>query len=311
MAPIDSGAAEARSPNDPRTNVNLVWKSSGCGKPLPANQMPTVPGLRTGYTEYHVHQTGATLAATDPTKAADRLFWVRVPADYNPSRAYRVVYLLQGCGGGNGRDNVYPLFDEKQGGSEQAIYVAVALPPNMPNGACYDNRAGTSSQEWEAFQLMHDVVEANYCADNNRIFVAGYSSGAWVANMWGCYFAGIPSPPRKFAPSYSIRGRAGVAGALPAVPPCNGPVAAFSIYDPSSGEGSVAGSYAARDLTLKMNGCSNSATSPWPGKPDVCVQYVDCPKQYPVVFCTTQGLGHSDESSIAIPSFTKFFDSMN
>ena len=42
-------------------DLDKPWPSSGCGKPLPANQVPTVPGSRTGYTEYTVMETGATL----------------------------------------------------------------------------------------------------------------------------------------------------------------------------------------------------------------------------------------------------------
>jgi hypothetical protein len=44
---------------------------------------------------------------------------------------------------------------------------------------------------------------------------------------------------------------------------------------------------------------------------DVCVQYTDCPKEYPVVFCTTNGQGHNDQSNRAIPGFKDFFDMMN
>jgi hypothetical protein len=31
-------------------------------------------------------------------------------------------------------------------------------------------------------------------------------------------------------------------------------------------------------------------------------------KNYPLVFCTTSGLGHGDQSSSAIPAFTTFFN---
>ena len=251
------------------------------------------------------------LAATDPSKAVDRLFWIRVPANYDKNKAYRVVYIGQGCGGGNGRDNTWTLFDESRGGSEQAIYVAMALPPNNPNGACYDNEAGLSSQEWEAFELFHKTVESKYCADNNRVYIAGYSSGGWVANMWGCYFAGIPDPPRKFAPGFRLRGQAAVTGGLPAIPPCNGPVAAIWIHDAGDTANVIAGNYAARDRVLAANGCAGSPTAPWAPMSDVCVQYTACPKQYPVVFCTTNGQGHGDQPTRALPAFDKFFDMMD
>ena len=37
-------------------------------------------------------------------------------------------------------------------------------------------------------------------------------------------------------------------------------------------------------------------------------EYTDCPAAYPVVFCTTTGLGHADQHERAIPAFTLFFD---
>jgi hypothetical protein len=292
-----------------------VWKSSGCGKALPPTQVPTTPGQRTGYTEFHVQQTGATLAATDLSKAVSRQFFVRVPADYDVNKAYRVVYITQGCGTLNaGRDATYPLFSESLGGTEQAVYVAVSLPPNMPNNTCYDNRAGMSSQEWEAFDLFHNFVESRYCVDNNRIYTAGYSSGGWISNMWGCYLAGIPTPPRKFLPKWALRGRASVTGGIvDGNPPCNGPVAGIWIHDAGDMENVIAGSITALNSALKMNKCEGSPTVPWTGLPAGvgCKQYTACPKEYPIVFCTTTGLGHQDQQNSAVPGFKKFFDLMN
>jgi polyhydroxybutyrate depolymerase len=305
------GMSGVGGPND----LSSVWKSSGCGKALPATQVKTVPGSRTGYTEYHVKQTGVTIGADQPDKAVDRQFFVRVPVDYDPNKAYRVVYIYQGCSANANEGNTatLPLFNEQQGGTEQAVYVAVSLPPNHPNNNCYDNRAGTISQEWEAFQEFHDKVESTYCVDNNRIFVSGYSSGGWISNMFSCYFGGIPDPARKFLPKYAVRARAAVSGGLipDNMPKCNGAVGAFYIHDAGDTTNVIAGSYLGRDNTLMQDGCVGSATAPWAGSPDVCVQYTACPKEHPVVFCTTNGQGHNDQSNRAIPGFKKFFDMMN
>lgn len=296
-------------------DVNGVWKSSGCGKALPANQVKTIAGSRTGYTEYNLKQTGDSINGIHQEKAVNRQFWVRVPADYDPNKAYRVVYIYQGCSANANEGNTatYPLFNENQGGTEQAVYVAVSLPPNHPNNNCYDNRAGVDSQEWEAFQMFHDKVESLYCVDNNRIFVSGYSSGGWISNMFSCYFGGIPEPPRKFLPKYAVRGRAATSGGLipDNMPMCNGPVAALYLHDAGDTVNLIAGSKLGLDNTLQQNKCKGSQTAPWPGMTDVCVQYTDCPKEYPVVFCTTNGQGHNDQSNRAIPGFKKFFDMMN
>jgi poly(3-hydroxybutyrate) depolymerase len=294
----------------PAPDVTAVWRSSGCGHPLPFNQVPTVTGSTTGYTEYQVQLTGATLGADDLTRAVVRTFYVRVPADYDPAKAYRTVYIFSGCGGGDIRQTAMALFQAGLGGTEEAVYVAVALPP--PGTGCYDTTSPLGSQEWEAFAKMHAVVESTYCVDNNRVFAAGYSSGDVVANMWGCYFTGDPPQSRKFAPNFRIRGVAGTAGGPPSTfPTCGGPSAGIWFHDTADGPFPIANEYYTRDRVLTANGCAGSATMPWPGLPSICAQYTDCPAAFPVVFCTTTGAGHNPQLDLAIPAFTKFFDSMN
>lgn len=321
-------------------NVDLPWPSSGCGSPLPAEQVPTVPGTRS-YTEFHVTQTGATLAADDPTNAGERQFFVRVPSNYDSNRPYRVVYVLQGCGANRAADTrTYPLFDQKLGGHEDAVYVAVSVPDNQKNPGCYDNNTGEQSQEWEAFDLIHTFVESRYCVDNNRIFTTGYSTGGYLSNMWGCYFGGTPSPPldaadvaagrtqRKFSPHWAVRGRALVTGALPANQPvpCNGPGAGLWFSDTGDQASLIRNNVAALNLALQTNGCignyEDGPKEPWaraeniPGlQGGVCQRYTGCSAEigydYPLVFCTTQGFGHSDSSNLFIPAFSSFASMMD
>jgi hypothetical protein len=334
------------SGSDPKLNVNLVWQGPGCDKPPPDDQPTTNPGTAQGYKQFHVMQTGATLALdcpdgsaapvagvelpdagagsactyrVDPSKKVDRTFWVRLPADYNPSHPYRVVYVGQGCGGDMiSNTNTLPLYKENEGGTEEAIYVAIDIPKNHPNMECYDNNAGPGSQEWEMFDLMHKVVDSTYCVDDNRVFISGYSSGGWLSNMYGCYFSGIPTnPARRFAPNYRIRGQAAVTGGEPANNPCcSGPVAGMWIHDLNDPSNPYSGSVLGRDRVLAKNGCaggSSGPTVPWGDTSllsDVCVQYTACPKEYPVVFCTTQGKGHTDQVTRAVPGFRQFFDLM-
>jgi hypothetical protein len=69
-----------------------------------------------------------------------------------------------------------------------------------------------------------------------------------------------------------------------------------------------------------MNNCDTTYTgttnqSPWhPEQPllgTLCKQFTGCPADYPVVFCTTQGLGKGDQNQRATLAFTLFFDQMN
>jgi hypothetical protein len=333
-----SGSSMAGNGGGPAADVDKPWPSTGCGKALPTAQIPTVPGSRTGYTEYFVNETGATLGADQPQKANPRQYFVRVPADYDQNKPYRIVYIGQGCGARRaGKTATYPLYDEVQAGSEQAVYVGVSVPDDSTHPGCFDNNSGPESQEWEAFDLMHTAVEAAFCIDNNRIFVAGYSTGGWLANMWGCYFGGVPSPPldktpgdvgrttRKFSPKWAVRGHAGVSGSLPPnqPQPCNGPSAGLWIHDAGDPSNLIATNITSLELALATNGCTGNyldgPKEPWPPAEmipglagGICQAYTGCPAdvraKYPLVFCTTSGRGHSDQAANAIPAFTKFFD---
>jgi len=307
-------------------NINAVLPGPGCGKPLPDGQVPATVGTPKGYFHYTVQGTGKTLAGDQPAKVGPRTFWVRVPPDYDNTKPYRVIYIGQGCGAFNNANNdTLQLFKESAGGSEQAIYVALDIPMDNANMNCYDNRDGPASQEWEAFELFHTVVDNAYCVDNNRIYATGYSTGGWLGNMWGCYFAGdgmnpagTPGVPRKFAPKYHVRAQATVTGGEPANnPPCNGPVAALYIHDAGDNGNPISGSILGLMRVGMMNHCDTKydkpeAQEPWvignPVVDDVCKRFKGCPADYPVIFCTTNGLGHADQHERAIPAFKAFFD---
>jgi hypothetical protein len=302
--------------------------ASGCGKPLPADYPVTVPGRSTGYKHYTVMGTGATLAGPAPEKAGPRTFWVRVPADYDPSHRYRVVYLGQPCGGvGVANTSTYPLYNEQLGGTEQAIYVAVDIPANMASLPCYDTSSGPSSQEWEAFELFQTFVDQTYCVDHDQIFASGFNTGGRLANMWGCYFAGdgahpenLGPPdagagmtPRRFAPRYHIRGQAAFsAGDPPNNPPCNGPVAALWINTPFLSDAAKTSFDTALTRVLALDGCDSATrpTAPWhvnlPGFPS-CVRFTDCPANLPVVRCSLPS-SQTDQRNVVIPAFKTFFD---
>jgi poly(3-hydroxybutyrate) depolymerase len=332
--------AVVEAPGVPAVGVNAVLPGAGCGKPLPADTPPTIAGTPQGYKQYTVMGTGVTLAATIPAKAGPRTFWVRVPPDYDPLRAYRVVYIGQGCGAfGVANTATWPLYDERLGGTEQAIYVALDIPQDGVNMNCYDDRDGTASQEWQAFELFHSVVDANYCVDNNRVYVAGYDTGGWLANMWGCYFAGDGEHPagepgpRRFAPRFHIRGQAGLAGGEPPdLPACNGPVAAIFIHDVNDPVAPISGALDALARVGTMNGCDTiydptaivtttvplnpAFTNQVPWHPEVpllegCVKFTGCPRDYPVVFCTTEGLGHSAQTERATAAYDTFFNELS
>jgi Putative esterase len=301
---------------------NSVKPGMGCGKPMPEGQIPTTAGSPKGYTHYTVLGTGENLTDTPlSSKKGPRTFWVRLPPKYDANKAYPLIYVGQGCGGfGVANTSTLALFKESSGGNEQAIYVALDIPTDMANQDCYDNRDGLQSQEWEAFQLFTSFVDTNFCVDTNRIYVAGYSTGGWLANMWGCYFGSQPDPmydKRKFAPTYHVRAQASVTGGEPDQQPSCGPVAAIWLHDQNDTGNPIGGNKSALARVGGTNKCdtnydNKALQAPWHDEitaigPGVCKQFTRCPSDFPVVFCTTTGLGHGSQDDRAIPAFTQFF----
>ncbi|HEX3774990.1 MAG TPA: hypothetical protein VHV51_11035 [Polyangiaceae bacterium] len=303
-----AGSSGSGSTSGGMSGLDAALPSAGCMKPLPAGQT-----LGT-YVKYTVHQTGATLDPNFSYPAYDRDYYVWLPKDYDNTKPYRVTFLGYGCGNKYaGNTATYRLMTQ----DPESIYVGMNMPPDniaTQEGPCYNDNGGLQSTEWEFFGLMGDQVEQTFCIDQNRVYVAGYSSGSWVANMFGCYFAG-KDPSRKFGPDLSIRGQSTVTGGpVPSSVPCGGKVAGMWIHDINDPANDYGGSVMARDRVLAENGCVGSATKAW-GEIDllssVCQQYTACPLDYPVVFCTTMGLEHSAQDDRALPGFIEFQDMMN
>src|SRR5262249_40212655 len=143
-------------------------------------------------------------------------------------------------------------------------------------------------------------VEANACVDKGKVFIAGFSSGSWLANQIGCLRAGI------------VRGQGNCTGGLPGgLSTCTGPIAAMLAHDTTDTANAISGGIAARDCILKINGCTGTATTPYAaGTPSPCVQSTGCPATYPVVWCQTTGKGHSDQIPISTTGFWKFWSSL-
>ncbi len=118
-------------------------------------------------------------------------------------------------------------------------------------------------------QLIADL-ESRFCIDPNRVFITGFSMGAFFTNTIACDHGDW------------FRGFASIAGGAPAACP-EGVTSAMMIHhgtaddivDISSGEES-------RDFWVEQNGCEQTSTSSYPA----CESYDGCPDTSPVVWCT-------------------------
>ena len=297
--------------------------SAGCGKP--ATQAAGQ------YKEFSL------TVECEGANARDRLYYVRLPPNYDPARPYRTVYLGPGCGPPQdlvGESKVYPMQDVsdpdailvgmEQGFYNKAEYSSASCTATGDGGDsttlchyCFDDGAATTtpeSFEYAYFDRLHKQVENDFCVDTSKQFFAGYSSGGWMAHQLGCQFPDV------------LRAQASVTGGLPAVirdgvKTCvDHPIAAFLIHDAMDTANVYAGSVAALERLLQLNNCGapmrSATTEPYtiagvPNNADFnCLRYTGCPAEYPIVFCTSRGKAHGAQTTAAVPGFWQFFESL-
>jgi hypothetical protein len=321
---LDSGAPGPEcliSPTPPNRG-----RSAGCGKTR------TEPSGR--YVEFSLTVT------CEGANARDRLYYVRLPPNYDANTAYRTVYLGPGCGPPQDSlpecnpkaysmetvsDPDAILIAMEQGFYNKAEYNSAGCSDDPTAGVnnlchyCFDDGAATNSPdsvEYGYFDRLHKQVEADFCVDTDRQFFGGYSSGGWMAHQLGCQFPDV------------LRAQGSVTGGLPSAirdgtKACvDHPIAAFLIHDSMDTSNVYAGSVAALERLLALNKCQGGTTmreaptapyeiAAYPNNADFnCLRYSGCPAEYPIVFCTSRGQAHGAQTSAAVPGFWEFFKSL-
>lgn len=238
---------------------------------------------------------GCGVAASDPLETwtlktvevagTTREYFVYLPAGYDPLTPYPIVYQFHGCSSSpDKQNNNVPIEAQAAGAAIVVRGRAVA--------DCWDTSA--AGPDVAFFDAMVDAMEQGYCADPERRFVAGYSSGAFMTHVLSCQRGD------------RIRGVASIAGGQGGSG-CTGAVAALLIHDQDDGTVPIGASEAARDRYLAENGCDATTT---PYDPAPCVQYDGCDAGLPVVWCQTSGQDHSRQDGLAAPAFWGFLSSL-
>jgi hypothetical protein len=293
------------------TPVSGDWSkllpTPGCGRP---------PGVA----------LGAYVRGTIPTKGAkppgcadsrcgewsyDREFYVRLPPEYDASKAYPIVFEGPGCGGkGNQLYNNPPL-------GQLAIRVGLTPPPNdighatNPNQGCFDDKEGDDSVDWVFYERLYDVLAAQFCFDRNRVFAAGNSSGARMANELGCKYAGdVLRPVRGVMPN-----SAGLPFEPMYRPTCTSkPLAGIWINSVENQTNPFTETVRAIDRAITVNGCpagttyANAQFDLFPiGGESVCKRMKGCLGDVPLVVCPLPGnQSHGSNDNIVNPGWVAF-----
>jgi poly(3-hydroxybutyrate) depolymerase len=294
-------------------------RSAGCGMPPAANDSTSNFVLK------EIHVTGVTNPAylaggviyksfNIPSGKYDfqfRPYSVKLPKNYDPTKAYPVVLGGGGCGGtaSNFANNPGGGYQPDNTGSSLQVGLQYVDRCFADGGGDFAKNKLLDTPEVPYVRQVIAEVENHYCVDKSMVFETGTSSGGWESFTTGCAAGDL------------IRAIGPVSGGLRMTrPPCTGPQAAImveSLGDTANPIGPIvpfdqsldsAGSAPARDEILKRNGCvapdyvfdySDTTTKlgsaphdTWDPMYPRCVKYTGCPAAYPVVWCALQGCGH-------------------
>ena len=216
-----------------------------------------------------------------------RTYYVSLPANYDKSRKYPLVFQFHPLGGSaEGARTMYNI----KAGMPDAIYVS-------PQGLSSGGSAGwpnTGGQDVAFTKAMIDKLQATYCVDKARIFSTGFSYGGMMSVTIACQMG-------------DIFRAVGIQSGFPTAPckPTH-PIAVWQTQGDQDPVVTPANAAMARDTYIKLNHCMSTTK---PVEPMPCVSYDGCDAGYPVVWCSVAGEGHAIPrfSSSAIAAFFKQF----
>ncbi|GAB1510062.1 CE1 family esterase [Actinophytocola sp. KF-1] len=243
--------------------VGTAAASAGCGKP---------PALASG--NHTIQSSGQ-----------NRTYILRLPADYDMNRQYRLIFGFHWRGGtandvdSGGTDgynwSYYGLRRLADSAGNGTIFVA---PQGIGNGW-----ANSGGQDVTFVDDMLRQLQAGLCVDTTQIFAGGFSYGGGMSYALACARAGV----FRAVAVYSGAQLSGCAGGTQ-------PIAYMGIHGISDNVLGISLGRGLRDTFVRNNGCTaQNPPEPAPGsRSHVVTAYSGCRSGYPVVWAAFDG-GHT------------------
>jgi len=268
--------------------------SAGCGKTDGLKTLTTGGSSVSGAPSTSTRLKGVT------SGGKSRLAILDVPADYDPSKPYRLIFSWRQMGGSDtgNATGLHPAGDgpnfdaehyayfglrrEALNAKQPAIFVA---PDTDPAGSLWDY-----NKDSVYFDDLLKLVTDNLCIDENRVFTTGFSFGAMMSyglsnGRASKLRAAVTMAPSQFGPNTA-----------------SGPIAYMSTTGMSDGTcrwgDNNSGGKGCVMTHAKANGCTIPSTFPTAAvgsKKYVCYDFEGCKAGYPVKVCTFDG-GHTPSS---------------
>lgn len=216
------------------------------------------------------------------------LYIVSLPQAYDPAKPYPLGFAFHGrtrshkdC-----QDADCSGFQRVMSDEAVLVYMQSLREPGATGSGWErpEERAGNL----QFFEQVLGQIESEYCVDEQRIFLAGTSSGGAFANLLGCLHG-----DRFLA-------IAPVSGFLKDAPSCVGAPAALVIHGIDDSHVTFDRGEQARENYRRRSGCSEATSPPLremhaqvrsardqkpSGETLACVDYADCAKGSPLRWC--------------------------
>lgn len=282
----------------------MLISSAACTSPAPLAQPPGPPGSAAGEPRQSIAVSKPSVGST-PGRGCGKpagpveerqlavgsqtgLYIVSLPKAYDPAKAYPLGFAF------HGRTRSHKDCQEADCGgfqkamSEEAVLVYMqSLREPGATGSGWE-RPEERASNLQFFELVLAQMEADYCVDQQRIFLAGSSSGGNFANLLGCLHG-----DRFLA-------IAPVSGSLKDPPSCVGAPAALVIHGIDDSHITLDRGEHARESYRRRSGCGEATTPPLSEmharvrsardqKPSVetlaCVDYAGCARGSALRWC--------------------------
>ncbi|MBT6178444.1 MAG: hypothetical protein HOI23_14455, partial [Deltaproteobacteria bacterium] len=186
-----------------------------------------------------------------------RRYQVKLPTNYDSSRAYPVLFALHGLNetGNNVRSQFENVIDD------DALQV-------FPDG---EGEQWNNSTDMEFIDALLTKLEADYCVDPAMVFAAGFSAGGGGTHAIGCY---LGDRFRAIAP---------IAG-TGTFTECEGRVAVIQIQGTADIVAREEAAAAVRAHWLTVNQCDDVESVGSSGYSE-CDEFVGCMPDYPTLYC--------------------------
>jgi poly(3-hydroxybutyrate) depolymerase len=127
---------------------------------------------------------GTVAVTTKDGNKTTRSYFVQIPADYNPSRPYALIFVFHAAGGNPAQSRGWGL-QNAAGASGVGIFVFPEGINFQREGIGWDDRS--DGYDLPLFDHMLEDLGAAYCIDKSRVFVAGFSWGGDFATALVCH----------------------------------------------------------------------------------------------------------------------------